>query len=158
MLYFNNEPKIHRFSLLDSGKHIETLDLNPTKFIEAPELKDKTEHYGYEKLVEGNIFGVFASKDYLVAHYSQGISEDVFSANEFDFPKDFPKLTELNQSYFKIYNTKKGWSNEIPLPKKIDKIFVIEDPIRPFFALRNDEYLGEEQEYLTFYKIQLVQK
>ncbi|WPR74173.1 hypothetical protein [Algoriphagus sp. NG3] len=158
LLYFNNEPKIHRFSLLDSGKHIETLDFNPTKFIEAPELKDKTENYGYEKLVEGNIFGVFANKNYLVVHYSQGISEDVFSANEFDFPKDFPKLVDLNQTYFKIYNTERGWSNEVLIPKTVKQIFAIENPTQPFFALRNDDYIGEEQEYLTFYKIQLVQK
>ena len=158
LLYFNNEPKIHRFSLLDSGKHIETIDINPTKFVEAPELKDKTERYSYEKLVEGNLYGVFAGKNYIVVHYSEGISEDVFSANTFEFPEDFPKLVELDQSYFKVFDTEKGWSNEIPIPKKVDNIFAMEDPSEPFFALRNDDYLGEEQDYLTFYKLKLVEK
>ncbi|UZD24642.1 hypothetical protein PBT90_14770 [Algoriphagus halophytocola] len=158
LLYFNNEPKIHRFNLLDSGKHTETLDINPTKFIEAPELKDKTENYGYEKLVEGNIFGVFADQKYVVVHYSEGISEEVFTANQFNFPEDFPKLIALNQSNFKVYDEEKGWSNEILIPKKVDKIFAMEDPTQAFFALRNDEYLGEEQDYLTFYKLKLVQK
>ncbi|WP_425636073.1 hypothetical protein ACPUEN_11800 [Algoriphagus yeomjeoni] len=158
LLYFNNEPKVHRFDLLDSGRHIETLDLNPTKFIEAPELKDKYENYNYEKLVEGNIFGVFSDQKRLVVHYSEGISEDVFSAQNFTFPEDFPRLAELNQSYFKVYETEKGWSNEIPISKKVKQIFAIEDPTQPFFALRNDDYIGEEQDYLTFYKLQLVQK
>jgi hypothetical protein len=158
LLYFSNEPKIHLFNLLDSGRHIETIDLNPTKFIEAPELKEETENYSFEKLVEGNIFGVFADKNQFVVHYSEGISEDVFSTNEFNFPEDFPKLTELNKSYFKVYNTKKGWSNEIPIPKKVDQIFTMEDPTQPFFALRNDAYVGEEQDYITFYKLQLIQK
>ncbi|MEB2781655.1 hypothetical protein U3A58_14755 [Algoriphagus sp. C2-6-M1] len=158
LLYFNNEPKIHKYSLLDSGKFIETIDIQPENFIQAPELKDKTERYSYERLVEGNIYGVFLDKDQIVVHYSEGISEDVFSTHEFTFPEDFPKLIELNLSYFKIYDTKKGWSNEIPIPKEIDKIFAMEDPTQPFFALRNDEYLGEEQDYWTFYKLQLVQK
>jgi hypothetical protein len=158
LLYFNNEPKIHRFNLLDSGSFIETIDLNPTKFIEAPELKDKYENYGYEKLVEGNVFGVFADKNQFVVHYSAGISEDVFSTNKFNFPEDFPKLAELNQSYFKVYDSEKGWSNEMPIPKKVYQIFAMEGLNQPFFAIRNDEYLGEEQDYLTFYKLQLVQK
>ncbi|MDR7132199.1 hypothetical protein J2X69_004566 [Algoriphagus sp. 4150] len=158
LLYFNNEPKIHRFSLLDSGRHIETIDLNPTKFIEAPELKDKTENYGYERLVEGNIYGVFADESLFVVHYSEGISEDVFGDNEFNFPEDFPKLIELNHFNFRVYSKNNGWSNEIPIPKKVDKIFAMESPTQPFFALRNDEYLGEEEDYLTFYKLLLVQK
>ncbi|PZX50202.1 hypothetical protein [Algoriphagus chordae] len=158
LLYFNNEPKIHRFNLLDSGSFIETIDLKPTKFIEAPELKDKYENYNYEKLVEGNVFGVFAEENQFVVHYSEGISEEIYSTQEFDFPKDFPKLIDLNQSYLKVYNSEKGWSNEIPIPKKVYKIFAMEGLNQPFFALRNDEYLGEEQDYLTFYKLQLVQK
>lgn len=158
LLYFSNEPKIHKFNLLDSGKHTETIDINPTKFIEAPKLKDITENYGYEKLVEGNIFGVFADEKYIVVHYSEGISEEVFTANQFNFPDDFPKLTDLNQSYFKIYDEEKGWSNEIPIPKKVKSIFAIEDPTEPFFALRNDDYIGVEQDYITFYKLKLVQK
>ncbi|EAZ80298.1 hypothetical protein [Algoriphagus machipongonensis] len=158
LLYFNNEPKIHRFNLLDSGRHIETLEFNPSKFIEAPELKDKTERYGYEKLIEGNVFGVFTNKNLMVVHYSQGISEEVFGNFEFKFPEDFTKLIALNQSYFKVYDTEKGWSNEIPISNKVKQLFAMEDPAKPFFALRNDEYIGEEQEYLTFYKLQLVQK
>lgn len=158
LLYFDNEPKIHKYSLLDSGRFVETIDIQSKNFIQSPELKDKTERYSYERLVEGNIYGVFADKDQFVVHYSEGISEDVFSAQEFTFPEDFPKLIELNQSNFKIYDTKKGWSNEIPIPKKVDNIFAMDSPTQPFFALRNDEYLGEEQEYLTFYKLQLVQK
>ena len=158
LLYFNNEPKIHRYDLLDSGRYVETIDLNPAKFIQAPELKDRTERYSYEKLVEGNIFGVFANNDHYLVHYSEGISEDVFGSYEFDFPKDFPKLTELNQSYFRMYENENGWSNEIQIPKKIDKVFAVEDPTQPFYALRNDEYIGEEQEYITFYKLQLKRK
>lgn len=158
LLYFNNEPKIHRFSLFDSGSFIETIEINPTKFIEAPELKDKYESYNYEKLVEGNVFGVFADENQIVVHYSQGISEEIYGTYEFNFPEDFTKLIDLNQSYFKVYDSEKGWSNEIPIPKKVDNIFAIENPTQPFFALRNDEYIGEEQEYLTFYKLQLVQK
>jgi hypothetical protein len=158
LLYFNNEPKIHKFNLLDSGRFVESIDINPTKFIEAPELKDKYESYDYEKLVEGNVFGVFANKDHLAVHYSQGISEDVFTSYEFKFPEDFPKLAELNQSYFKVYETEKGWSNEIPISKNVKQIFAMEGLNQQFFALRNDEYLGEEQDYITFYKLQLVQK
>lgn len=158
LLYFSNEPKIHKFSLLDSGRFIETIEIQPSKFIQAPELKDKTEYYGYQKLVEGNIHGLFADQDRYVVHFSQGISEEVFSTSNFDFPADFPKLADINPSYFKIYDTKQGWSGEISIPKKVNKIFAMELPTTPFYALRNDEYLGEEQDYLTFYKLQLVQK
>ena len=158
LLYFDNEPKIHKFSLLDSAKFVETIDISPSKFIEAPELKDKYESYNYEKLIEGHIYGVFSNKNQMVVHYSQGISEDVFSSQNFKFPEDFTRLAELNPSYFKVYDSEKGWSNEIRIPNKVDNIFAIENPTQPFFALRNDEYLGEEQEYLTFYKLQLVEK
>lgn len=116
------------------------------------------DYYWYKKLVEGNIHGLFADQNRYVVHFSKGISEEVFNASNFDFPADFPKLADINPSYFKVYDTKEGWSGEIAIPKKVDKIFAMELPTAPFYALRNDEYLGEEQDYLTFYKLRLVQK
>jgi len=158
LLYFSNETRIHMFNLLDSGQFLETIDINPNDFIQAPDLKEETESYNYDRLIEGMIYGVFADKNHYVVHYSEGISEDIFMASEFKFPEDFPKLIELNHFYFKVYDTKKGWSNEIPIPKNVDKVFAMESPTQPFYALRNDDYIGEEEDYLTFYKLQLVQK
>jgi len=158
LLYFNNEPKIHLFDLLEGGAFIETIELDIPEFLEAPELKDQYERYNYERLVEGNILGIFSDQNLIITHYSTGVTEDIFLSNEFNKPEKFPKIIEFNNFFFKIYDREKGWSNKIPIPKKVDNIFAMESPVQPFFALRNDEYLGEEQEYITFYKLQLVQK
>ncbi|WP_332911458.1 hypothetical protein [Algoriphagus boritolerans] len=73
--------------------------------------------------------------------------------------KNFYKYPEFNNSYLKVFSIYQGkWSNEIEIPAKIDFILNIESTDQPFYALRNDDFIGEEQEYLTFYKLKLRQK
>jgi hypothetical protein len=44
------------------------------------------------------------------------------------------------------------------VPSKIKLILNIESVDKSFYALRDDDFLGEEQDYITFYKLQLVKK
>ncbi|WP_009032821.1 hypothetical protein [Indibacter alkaliphilus] len=49
-------------------------------------------------------------------------------------------------------------SNEIVVPYKIGAILNIEAWDKPFYAVRDDDFLGEEQDYITFYKLHLQRK
>ncbi|MFC3880229.1 hypothetical protein ACFOSV_08580 [Algoriphagus namhaensis] len=157
-LYFDNEPMVHIYELNQGGEFIKSLEIPSSDFLQTPELKDETEWYDFSTMISGRIMGVFADKGHLVVHYSNGVNEEVFTSYEFDNPENFPKIIKLDDHYFQIYDSESGWSNPILIPKKVDKVFALPSIDQPFFALRNDEYLEEEQDYLTLYKLQLIQK
>ena len=157
-LYFSNEPKIHVYDRMDGFTIKETIDLEIDRFVIGPELKDEFEYYNFNKLIEGFLEGVFVNDNLLVCLYKKGMTEEMYSMQQFEFPKDFGKLDYLNPAYFKIFEKNKGWSNEIKIPEKVEIIFSMYDPEEPFFGMRNDEWLGEEQDYITFYKLKLVRK
>ncbi|MDX5337744.1 MAG: hypothetical protein LPK25_01875 [Cyclobacteriaceae bacterium] len=157
-LYFSNEPKIHVFDRGNEFEFKETIDLEIDRFVIGPELKDEFEYYNFKKLIEGHLTGIFLNENLIVSYYSKGIAEDEYASHQFEFPKDFGKLDYLNPSFFKVFEKNKGWSNEIKIPEKVEIIFSMYDPEKPFFGMRNDEWLGEEQDYITFYKLKLVKK
>ncbi len=109
-------------------------------------------------MLDGRISGFYPRPDGIFVTYTEGISEDIFTQNELKNPKNFPKYGEFQRHILKFMNADSIWSNEIIIPNTIDQILNIESLSKPFYALRNDEYLGEEQDYLTFYKLQLIQK
>ncbi|MHA7130991.1 hypothetical protein [Algoriphagus namhaensis] len=156
-LYFDNEPMVHIYDLNQGGEVIKSLEIPRSDFLQTPELKDETEWYDFGTMISGRVMGVFPDKGRLVVHYSNGVNEEVFTAYEFDNPANFPKIIEVDDHYFQIYDPESGWSNPILIPKKVGQIFALPSLNQPFFAPRNDEYLEEEQDYLTLYKLQLIQ-
>lgn len=160
MLYlaFSNEPAIHVFDLAKDGAFLESLAFNPSMFILGEALKDEYEYNDFSKLVEGRIQAVYADEKNLMVHFWGGMNEEQFAIGEYSNPDNFMKVFDQLDNYFKIQTAENGWSEEILVPKKVSTIFEIGTIDKPFFGLRNDEYLGEEQDFITFYKLQLVQK
>ncbi len=157
-LAFSNEPLIHVFDLNNEGAFVESLDFRPNKFIQGPILKDEFEYSDFSRMILGNIIGVYATPSGTLVQYWEGIDEGQYAIQELGKEENFPKIfNQLNQ-VLKIYNEEEGWSNEIQLPMKVKSIFEIDDVSKPFFGLRNDEYLSEEQDYIIFYKLQLKKK
>ena len=157
-LALSNEELIHVYSLAEGGKWVESIDFEPSNFILIPGQKEKVGHVSGNIMYEAEIEGVFSSDNTVIVYYSSGISEDTFKQFELKEPKNYYKYPEYRKVYLKIFNPDSGLSNEIEIPSSIDFILNIESISKPFYALRNDEYIGEEQDYLTFYKLQLVQK
>jgi len=73
------------------------------------------------------------------------------------FSTNKPSL-KFETQVLKVIQLDGSLSNEIILPHSIQRILAIESLDEPFYAVRNDEFIGEEQEYLTFYKLRLRQK
>jgi hypothetical protein len=124
-------------------------------------IEGQKEPVGYvsgNTMYEAEVEGLFSFDDSFVVYYSGGIPEDIFLQFELKKPENFPLYPNYRKNYLKIYSPESGLSNELILPKSIDFILNIESLEKPFYALRDDEYLGEEQDYLTFYKLQLVKK
>ncbi len=160
LLYFvlSNEPLIHIYSLAEGGKWLESIDFGPSEFNLVQGQKEKVGYVSGNTMYEAAIEGVFSSDGTVIVYYSSGISEDIFKQFELKEPKNYYKYPDYRKNFIRVYNPTSGLSNEVKIPSCIDFILSIESPSKPFYALRNDEYLGEEQEYLTFYKLQLVQK
>ncbi|MEP0710310.1 hypothetical protein [Algoriphagus sp.] len=157
-LALSNEELIHVYSLTEEGKWLESINFEPSNFNLIPGQKEKVGHVSGNTMYEGGIEGVFASDDKVIVYYRSGIKEDIFKQNELKKPTNYYKYPDFNKQFLRIYNTKSGLSNEIEVPAFIDFILNIESLDKPFYALRHDEYLGEEQDFLTFYKLQLVQR
>ncbi len=157
-LTFSNEPLVHMYDLSKGGEFVQSLDFEPSKFILGPELKDEYDYADFSKLVEGRIWSIYAREEGVLIKYWEGMDEEQFAIGDFTTPENFPKLQNQIAKNYKVYSEKEGWSNDIPIPNRIGQVFEVESLSEPFFALRNDEFLGEEQDYITFYKVQLQKK
>jgi hypothetical protein len=157
-LVLKNEPLIHSYDISDGFNYVQTITFSPSVFFDNGEHTKEYEYISGSRMQDGRISGFYPRVDGLFVTYREGISEDTFTQNELKDPKKFPKYSEFQNHILKFMNTDSIWSNEIIIPNTIDHILNIESLYKPFYALRNDEYIGEEQEYITFYKLQLVQK
>lgn len=157
-LVLKNEPFIHIYDMNASFKYVETISFSPSVFFDNGEHNKAYEYISGSKMLDGRISGFYPRSDGIFVTYTEGISEDIFTQNELKNPKNFPKYVEHQSHILKFMNTDSIWSNEIIIPSNIDQILNIESLSKPFYALRNDDYIGEEQDYLTFYKLHLVQK
>jgi hypothetical protein len=157
-LTFSNEPLVHIYDLNRKGEYVKSLDFQPTKFILARQLKDEFDYADYSELIEGRIWSIYALDGGLLIKYGEGMDEEQFAIGDYLNEENFPTLQNHIKKYYKVFTEDEGWSNDIYIPTKVGQVFEVESISEPFYALRNDEYLGEEQDYITFYKLQLVKK
>ncbi|WPR74172.1 hypothetical protein [Algoriphagus sp. NG3] len=157
-LTFTNEPQIHIYAMGDSIQWIRSMDFAPTDFKLIPGQKTPVTSSQFMQMNEAQITGIYSDQNHIIINYHSGIDENNFINNELKEKENFFRYPEFRDNYLKIYQYGFGWSNEMIIPSKVKLLLNIESLDKPFYALRNDEYIGEEQEYLTFYKLQLVQK
>ncbi len=157
-LALSNDPQIHLYSLEEKGKWLESIPFNPTDFQLIPGQDEPVGYVSGNTMYEARINGIFTTENGFIVYYSGGIDEETFQQFELNKPENFPLYPQYRKNYLKIYQTNSGLSNEIVVPPFIEDILNIESLDKPFYALRNDEYLGEERDYLTFYKLQLNRK
>ncbi len=157
-LTLGNEPMIHLYDLADSASFLKTISFNPSRFEDNGEHSEAYQYISHYKMLDGRIKQFFPTKEGIVLTFEEGIKEDIFVQNDLKDPKNFPLYPTLQNQILKIVQVDGSLSNEIIIPRSIDRILGIESLDKPFYALRNDEFIGEEQEYLTFYKLRLNQK
>ncbi|ERM83112.1 hypothetical protein P872_17340 [Rhodonellum psychrophilum GCM71 = DSM 17998] len=157
-LTFSNEPILHIYALGDSVLWERSIDINPIDFKLLPGQKTPVTYEESMKMNEAQIHGIYSDSNNIIVTYYGGIDEDTFVNNNLKERENFFRYPEFRKNYLKIYRVGKGWSNEVILPSKIKLILNIESVDKSFYALRDDDYLGEEQDYITFYKLQLVKK
>jgi hypothetical protein len=157
-LTFSNEELVHVYNLPD-GIWVRSVGFSPTDFKLYPGQKAPVTYEQMMTMSEATIMGIYSDQKHLILTYKGGIDSDTFTQNDLKERENFYRYPEFNRSYLKVYSIDLGtWSNEMLISPRIDFILNIESTDEPFYALRNDEFIGEEQEYLTFYKLSLVQK
>jgi hypothetical protein len=157
-LALSNESMIHIYDLNDGGAYLYTVDFKPSKFLDNGEHQEKYQYISGRRMLDGRIKQLFVTKKGTVVTYNEGIEEDIFIQNELNIPKNFPKYKDFQNQILKIIVKDSILSNEITVPYNIGRIMNIEELDEPFYALRDDEFIGKEQDYITFYKLQLVRK
>lgn len=157
-LVFSNEPLIHVYSMGDSIPWVRSFDIEASDFKLMPGQKTPVTYQEMIRMYEAQIHGIFADANNVIITYHGGIDEETFTINELKERENFFRYPEFLKNYLKIYNHELGWSNEVMIPIKIKLILNIESVDTPFYALRDDDFLGEEHDYLTFYKLQLRRK
>ncbi len=157
-LTLSNETLVHTYDLSNYGAYLSTIDFQPSKFLDNGEHQEKYQYISGTKMLDGQIKQLFVTKKGSVIIYFEGIEEDVFIQNELKVPKNFPKYKDFQNQILKVIYQDSILSNEIIIPYKIGEIMNIEELDKPFYALRDDDFLGEEHDYITFYKLQLVKK
>lgn len=157
-LALSNESMIHVYDLNDGGVYLNTVDFKPSKFLDNGEHQKEYQYISGRRMLDGVIRQLFVTKKGTVVFFNEGIDEDIFVQNELNIPKNFPKYKDFQNQILKIIVKDSILSNEIKVPYNIGRIMNIEELDEPFYALRDDEFIGEEQDYITFYKLQLVRK
>jgi hypothetical protein len=155
---FSNEPILHVYALGDSITWQRSIDMEPTDFKLFPGQNTPVTYREMIKMFEAQIRGIYSDSNHIIVTYHGGIDEDTFTNNNLKERENFFRYPEFITNYLKIYRYGYGWSNELIVPSKIKLILNIESLDKPFYALRDDDYLGEEQDYITFYKLQLIKK
>jgi hypothetical protein len=157
-LVFSNEPKIHVYEMGDSIRWKRSIDMDPSDFKLIPGQQTPVTYKEYTRMNEAQIHGIYADPDHVIVTYYGGIDEDTFVSYKLREKENFARYPEFRKHYIKIYRHGYGWSNELPVPSKIKFFLTIESADKAFYALRDDDFIGEEQNYLTFYKLRLVEK
>ncbi|WP_373497389.1 hypothetical protein [Aquiflexum sp.] len=155
---FSNEAILHVYALGDSITWERSIDMEPTDFKLFPGQNTPVTYREMIKMFEAQINGIFSDSDNIIITYHGGIDGDTFVNNELMEKENFFRYPEFLNNYLKIYRYGYGWSNEMIVSSKIKLILNIESVDKPFYALRDDDFLGKEQDYTTFYKLQLVKK
>lgn len=157
-LTFSNEELIHVYTLPD-GNWVRSINFQPTDFKLYPGQKSPVSYQQMMTMSEARIMGIYSDPKHLLLTYQGGIDSETFIQNELKESRNFYRYPEFNTSYLKVFSFAQGkWSNEIEIPAKIELILNIESTDQALYALRNDDFIGEEHEYLTFYKLRLVSK
>lgn len=154
----SNETMIHTYDLSNGGSYINTVDFQPSKFLDNGEHQEEYQYISGTKMLDGDIRQLFVTQKGTIIIFLEGIEEEIFIPNELNIPKNFPKYKDFQNQILKIILPDSSLSNEIKIPYRIGRFLNIEELEKPFYALRDDDYLGEEQDYITFYKLQLIKK
>jgi len=157
-LTLSNEPKVHAYDLEQGGKYVNTIDFKPSKFLDNGEHEKEYQYISGSKMRDGEIRQLFSTAEGNIVIFSEGIDEDIFAQNQLNTPEHFRESDNFQKVFLKIIQQDSTLSNEIEITRRIGRILNIESLSKPFYALRNDEFLGEEQDYLTFYKLKLIEK
>lgn len=157
-LTMSNEALVHVYAMKDSITWVRSMDFEPSDFLLIQGQKDPVSYSQSMQLHEARINAIYSDPSLLILFYHGGIDENTFQNYELKERENFHRYPEFQNAYLKLYQFGMGWSNEVLIPKKVGTILNIESVEIPFYALRNDDYIGEEQDYITFYKLKLVQK
>ncbi|MDO6437090.1 hypothetical protein Q4534_06720 [Cyclobacterium sp. 1_MG-2023] len=157
-LALSNEPLIHIYDLTNGEIYLNTVDFKPSKFLDNGEHKEKNQYISHFKMLDGRINQLFVTEKGTVVYYKEGIEEEIFIQNELKLRENYPNYKDFQNQVLKIIYQDSILSNEIIVPYNIGSILNIEKLDKPFYSLRNDDFIGEEQDYLTFYKLQLEKK
>ncbi|WP_291781635.1 hypothetical protein [Cecembia sp.] len=157
-LVFSNEPLIHVYSMGDSIQWVRSIDIEASDFKLLHGQKTPVTYQEMIRMYEASVYGIFTDAKNIILTYHGGIDEETFAINELKERENFYRYPEFLKNYLKIYNHGLGWSNPIMIPAKIKLILNIESVEKPFYALRDDDFIGEEHDFLTFYKLQLRRK
>ncbi|MDF2157572.1 hypothetical protein [Algoriphagus sp. CAU 1675] len=153
-----NEPLIHLYDLAENGKYLKTIPFNPNKFEDNREHSEPYQYISGTRMLDARIKQLFPTREGIVVTYDEGIREDIFVQNELRDPKKFPLYPQFQNQVLKIVRLDGSLSNEIIIPNHIERLVGITSLSEPFYGLRNDEWIGEEQDYITFYKLKLIRK
>ena len=159
-LYFtlDNEPLIHLYDLNQNGEYLSTLNFQPSRFEDNGEHTEKYQYISRTQMLDGRIKQLFPTKEGIVVTFEEGITADIFAQNNLKDPKNFPLYPQFQNQILKIVQLDGTLSNEIISPNQIDRMVGLKSLDEPFYAVRDDEWIGEEQDYITFYKLKLIRK
>jgi hypothetical protein len=153
----DTESLIHVFDPNSEESALESLDFTPKKFVQmAGGREEFVTSYG--KQLRGEVKNLFAIPGGIVVNYTEGIEEEVYQQEGLHEQENWSRRPDFNPNVLKVFQKDKGWSNEIIIPPHLRTVSGIKGLSDDFWALRYDDYVGEEQDYLTFYRLKLKQK
>ena len=123
---------IHLYDLARDGEFLNTIPFLPSKFEDNGEHAEKYQYISGTRMLDGEIKQFFPLKQGIVVLYEEGIKEEIFTQNELNDPKNFPKYKDFQKQILKIVLPDSSLSNEINVPYRIGRIMNIEGVGQPF--------------------------
>ena len=120
-LALDNEPLIHLYDLENEGLWLETISIDPERFIQ---IKGQPLPLGNDGSVikPALIKGIFPFENGIAVYYNEGLEKNTDSQ-------------DTDRQVIKIFQSATGWSNEMELPAPISVLLNFESPHTAFYAL-----------------------
>lgn len=139
-LAFDNEPLIHLYDLENEGLWIETIPIDPERFVQ---IEGKPIPLDDEKIIKPALIkGIFPFENGLAVYYNEGLEKNAGNP-----------ITD--RQVFKMYQPATGWSNEMEIPVAASVLLNFESPGTAFYALTENNIASNRDNPLQLLKLKI---
>ncbi|GAB4107566.1 hypothetical protein GCM10028791_00120 [Echinicola sediminis] len=157
-MLLKNEPSLHVYKINGMAiDYLRSVNFGGEEFVDIIPSENQASFQfdrNFKEMRPGEVESIFDIGGYLIAVYKNGIDADRYTEELADDPL---RKAEMNPFYLSVFDKKQQLVNRsVKVPSKVRFIQAVM-PDGKMLASKNKDLLGEEQDFETFYLMELVE-